>query len=75
MDGRLLREGDGPQSSPAASLRQAVMMIGNMRDPQTVIPGGVLPRPVLEALVARIEPLPRSVSLNKADGSGTCAPD
>ncbi|MGX1791188.1 ROK family transcriptional regulator [Bosea sp. NPDC055332] len=50
----------------AASLRQAVVMIENMLDPQTVILGGVLPRPVLNALVARIEPLPRSVSLNKA---------
>ncbi|KRE24442.1 hypothetical protein ASE66_04220 [Bosea sp. Root483D1] len=50
----------------AASLRQAVVMIENMLDPQTVILGGVLPRPVLEALIARIEPLPRSVSLNKA---------
>lgn len=50
----------------AASLRQAVVMIENMLDPQTVILGGVLPRPVLEALIARIAPLPRSVSLNKA---------
>lgn len=50
----------------ASSLRQAVVMIENMLDPQTVILGGVLPRPVLEALVARIEPLPRSVSLDKA---------
>ncbi|KUL92963.1 hypothetical protein DK26_27095 [Bosea sp. WAO] len=50
----------------AASLRQAVVMIENMLDPQTVILGGVLPLPVLEALVSRIEPLPRSVSLNKA---------
>ncbi len=49
----------------ASSLRQAVVMIENMLDPQTVILGGVLPRPVLKALVARIEPLPRSVSFNK----------
>lgn len=53
----------------AASLRQAVVMIENMLDPQTVILGGVLPRAVLEALLARIEPLPRSVSLNKAVGT------
>lgn len=61
-DGRLLAWLD----EAAASLRQAVAMIENMLDPQTVILGGVLPRPVLEALIARIEPLPRSVSLNKA---------
>lgn len=50
----------------ASSLRQAIVMIENMLDPQTVILGGVLPRPVLQALLARIEPLPRSVSLDKA---------
>jgi predicted NBD/HSP70 family sugar kinase len=50
----------------AASLRQAIVMIENMLDPQAVILGGVLPQSVLEALIARILPLPRSVSLNKA---------
>jgi hypothetical protein len=42
-------------------------MIENMLDPQAVILGGVLPRPVLAALIARIPPLPRSVSFNDAD--------
>jgi predicted NBD/HSP70 family sugar kinase len=52
-------------SQAAAMLRRAVVMIENLLDPQTVVLGGVLPQPILEALIARIEPLPRTVSSNK----------
>lgn len=51
----------------ALSLRQAIVIIENMLDPQAVVLGGLLPRPVLAALIARILPLPRSVSSNNAD--------
>ncbi|TCR67536.1 ROK family transcriptional regulator [Bosea sp. BK604] len=68
---RALADGDPRLSvwldEAAASLRQAIVMIENMLDPQAVVLGGVLPQPVLAALIKRILPLPRSVSSNNAE--------
>lgn len=53
-------------SEAAASLRQAIVTLENILDPQTVILGGVLPQPMLADLIARMSPLPKSVSSNKS---------
>lgn len=51
----------------AARLRNAIVTIENLLDPQAVILGGIVPEPILSALMERIEPLPPSVSSRHAD--------
>jgi predicted NBD/HSP70 family sugar kinase len=48
----------------ARKLMQAVITLENLLDPQTIIVGG-MPRPILEAMIARMMPLPRSVSSDR----------
>ncbi|MFI5015116.1 MAG: ROK family transcriptional regulator [Hyphomicrobiales bacterium] len=51
----------------AMHLRQAIIGIENLLDPQTIIIGGILPETLLDDLVTRIEPLPRSVAAERRD--------
>lgn len=51
-------------------LREVVVMLENIFDPETVIVGGVIPEPVLGAVLRSAEPLPNSVSSRR----GTHAP-
>lgn len=46
----------------ATSLRNAIVTVENLFDPEAVIIGGLLPDAMLDALVDAIEPLPPSVS-------------
>ena len=69
---QLLQDGN-PQllrwlDDAAACLRQAINILESMLDVQTIIVGGLLPRPVLQALMQRLEPLLISVS-SRADRS------
>ena len=50
----------------ARRLSQAVVGLENLLDPQTIIVGGMVPRPILEAIIARMSPLSRSVSADRA---------
>lgn len=50
----------------APALRQAINILESMLDPQTILISGFLPEAILTQLVARIEPLSRSVS-SRAD--------
>ncbi|HEV7367544.1 ROK family transcriptional regulator [Arenibaculum sp.] len=75
---RAHREGDPRLEAwigeAAEMLGRAVVILENCLDPETVILGGVLPEPVLEAIAARMEPLPRSVSsARSAPGPGGTA--
>ena len=45
----------------AVHFRQAIVTIENLLDPEAVVVGGVIPDSILDALLARIEPLPPSV--------------
>lgn len=45
----------------ARHLRQAVAMVENLLDPETIVIGGIMPEPVMDALIARMLPLPSSV--------------
>lgn len=45
-----------------ARLSPVVGLLENLLDPETVLFGGALPAPVLDALIAALEPLPRSVA-------------
>jgi predicted NBD/HSP70 family sugar kinase len=47
-------------------LRQAIDVLELALDPETVVVGGFMPLPVIEALVARLEPLHLSVSSTSA---------
>jgi len=47
-------------------LRQAIDVLELALDPETVVVGGFMPLPVIEALVARLEPLHLSVSSTRA---------
>lgn len=47
-------------------LRQAIDVLELALDPETVVLGGFMPLPVIEALVARLEPLHLSVSSTRA---------
>jgi predicted NBD/HSP70 family sugar kinase len=50
----------------AVHLRTAIVNLENIFDPQTVLLGGIIPEPVLDAIVERIVPLPRTVSSRRA---------
>lgn len=50
----------------ARKLQHAIVVLENCLDPQSVILGGIAPRPILEAIAAKLTPLPRSVSSNRA---------
>jgi predicted NBD/HSP70 family sugar kinase len=51
----------------AECLQTAIVNIENIFDPETVLLGGVLPEPLLDALYRRILPLPRSVASQRSD--------
>lgn len=46
----------------ARHLRNAIVTIENLLDPQAIVIGGPIPDGILEGLMSRIEPLPASVS-------------
>ncbi len=46
----------------APHLRTLVAMVENLFDPESIILGGALPDPVIDALIAAAEPLPRSIA-------------
>ncbi|SLN75824.1 ROK family transcriptional regulator [Oceanibacterium hippocampi] len=48
-------------SDAAGHLRRAVTMVENLFDPERVVIGGILPEPILDALLARMRPLAPSV--------------
>jgi predicted NBD/HSP70 family sugar kinase len=50
----------------AVHLRTAIVNLENIFDPQTVLLGGIIPEPVLDAIIERIVPLPRTVSSRRA---------
>ena len=52
----------------AGPLRNAIMMVENLFDPEAVVIGGMMPEPMLDALLSAIEPLPPSVS-SRANGA------
>jgi predicted NBD/HSP70 family sugar kinase len=49
----------------AARLRQAIIGIENLLDPQSVIIGGILPEAMLDELILRLAPLPQSVAARR----------
>ncbi|WP_342362095.1 ROK family transcriptional regulator [Terrarubrum flagellatum] len=49
-------------SAAGIHLRNAIVSVENLLDPEAVIVGGLMPEPLLDALLAAIEPLPPSVS-------------
>ena len=53
----------------AIHLRTAIVNLENVFDPQTVLLGGIIPEPLLNAIIERISPLPRSVSSRREDAS------
>ncbi|MBN9222992.1 MAG: ROK family transcriptional regulator [Mesorhizobium sp.] len=66
----LLAQGDSRLDAWIADavdpLRQAIDVLELALDPETVVLGGFMPLPVIEALVARLEPLNLSVSSTSA---------
>jgi predicted NBD/HSP70 family sugar kinase len=50
-------------------LRNAIVSVENLFDPEAVIIGGLLPDAMLDALIERIEPLPPSVSSRHNPGA------
>lgn len=52
----------------AVHLRTAIVTLENIFDPQTVLLGGIIPEPLLDRIMERIAPLPRSVSSRREDG-------
>jgi predicted NBD/HSP70 family sugar kinase len=55
--------------SAAVHLRTAIVNLENIFDPQAVLLGGIIPEPLLDMIIERIAPLPRSVSSRRAEGS------
>jgi predicted NBD/HSP70 family sugar kinase len=53
----------------ADHLRNAIVMVENLLDPEAVVIGGLMPERMLDALIAAIEPLPPSVSSRHNGGS------
>lgn len=51
----------------AGHLRNAIVTIENLLDPQAIILGGSVPEAMLKGLIARIEPLPASVSSRRGN--------
>ena len=49
-------------TAAAAPLRAAITVLENLLDPQTVLIGGHLPAPMLQALIDRLDPLPPSLA-------------
>lgn len=50
----------------ATHLRRAIGIVENLLDPQSIVIGGILPEPMLDALLARLDPLPPSVAARGA---------
>jgi predicted NBD/HSP70 family sugar kinase len=61
---------DGWIADIAPLFARALVMIENLHDPETVIVGGLLPLPLMDRLIAAVEPLPPSV----AERTGRSAP-
>ncbi|WP_137935341.1 ROK family transcriptional regulator [Mesorhizobium comanense] len=55
--------------SAAIHLTTAIINLENIFDPETILLGGIIPEPLLDAIMARIEPLPRSVASRREDGA------
>jgi predicted NBD/HSP70 family sugar kinase len=55
--------------SAAVHLRTAIVNLENIFDPQAVLLGGIIPEPLLDRIIERIAPLPRSVSSRRGEGS------
>src|SRR5882757_2457193 len=53
----------------AGHLRNTIVSVENLFDPETVIVGGLIPDAMLDALIAAIEPLPPSVSSRHNPGA------
>jgi predicted NBD/HSP70 family sugar kinase len=53
----------------AVHLRTAIVNLENIFDPQTVLLGGIIPEPLLDTIIERIVPLPRTVSSRREEGS------
>ena len=50
-------------------LSTAIVNLENIFDPQTVLLGGIIPEPLLDAIMERIDPLPRTVSSRREGNS------
>lgn len=50
----------------AAHLAPMVATLENILDPETIVFGGALPDPIIGEIIARLEPLPRSVASRRA---------
>ena len=53
----------------AFHLRTAIVNLENIFDPEAVLLGGIIPEPLLDAIVERLTPLPRTVASRRADRS------
>jgi predicted NBD/HSP70 family sugar kinase len=53
----------------AVHLRTAIVNLENIFDPQAVLLGGIIPEPLLDAIIEQIVPLPRTVSSRRAGDS------
>jgi predicted NBD/HSP70 family sugar kinase len=65
-DPSLLDAVDAWLEEAVPALRQAINILESVLDPQTILISGFLPEPILARLIARLEPLSRSIS-SRAD--------
>jgi predicted NBD/HSP70 family sugar kinase len=65
-DQALLDAVDAWLEEAVPALRQAINILESVLDPQTILISGFLPEPILARLIARLEPLSRSIS-SRAD--------
>jgi predicted NBD/HSP70 family sugar kinase len=65
-DKALLDAVDAWLEDAVPALRQAINILESVLDPQTILISGFLPEPILARLIARLEPLSRSIS-SRAD--------
>jgi predicted NBD/HSP70 family sugar kinase len=56
-------------AAAAVHLRTAIVTLENIFDPETVLLGGIIPEPLLDAIIEKIMPLPRTVSSRRAGDS------
>lgn len=67
LNDQLLLDGvDAWLEEAVPALRQAINILESVLDPQTILISGFLPEPILARLIARLEPLSRSIS-SRAD--------
>jgi len=53
----------------AAQLRLATVVVENLFDPQATVVGGTIPEPMIDALLSRATPLPRSLTSRRGEQS------